>query len=200
MKMPLHPCNRVSTACSQVMRDEWGKSTGVGFVCFTTPSSAACAIGGMNGKVLRHNPEGRPLYVAAAQPKQERRNMLQSHTKGQPMGQAQTPPGLAIPLHRVSKARIFDQDAGIRHAPSPQLRSCRRQSGGVDLQAAKPFSSRDGNGDVGMQQQILDVYCPPAGVELSPSMVLFPKGLHHWRESRRQSRPARRVRSINLAN
>ena len=60
------------TSC-KVMRDPTGISRGSGFVAFSTLEEATRALGEMNGKMFA----GKPLYVALAQRKEERRARLQ---------------------------------------------------------------------------------------------------------------------------
>lgn len=60
-------------ASYKVMRDANGVSRGSGFVAFSTPEEASRALGEMNGKMI----SGKPLYVALAQRKEERRARLQ---------------------------------------------------------------------------------------------------------------------------
>jgi polyadenylate-binding protein len=60
----------------KVMRDQTGRSKGFGFVCFTYPDEATKAVTEMNGKLVG----GKPLYVALAQRKEERRILLESQT------------------------------------------------------------------------------------------------------------------------
>lgn len=60
------------TSC-KVMRDQNGISKGSGFVAFSTAEEASKALNEMNGKLI----SGKPLYVAVAQRKEERRARLQ---------------------------------------------------------------------------------------------------------------------------
>ncbi|KAG5121233.1 hypothetical protein JHK84_039573 [Glycine max] len=61
------------TSC-KVMRDPTGIGRGSGFVAFSTPEEASRALGEMNGKMIA----GKPLYVALAQRKEDRRARLQA--------------------------------------------------------------------------------------------------------------------------
>ncbi|XP_010906556.1 polyadenylate-binding protein 2-like [Elaeis guineensis] len=61
------------TSC-KVMRDPNGVSRGSGFVAFKSPNDASKALVEMNGKMIG----SKPLYVALAQRKEDRRAMLQA--------------------------------------------------------------------------------------------------------------------------
>lgn len=61
------------TSC-KVMRDPSGMSRGTGFVAFSTPEEASRALAEMNGRMV----VSKPLYVALAQRKEERRARLQA--------------------------------------------------------------------------------------------------------------------------
>ncbi|KAJ0011525.1 hypothetical protein Pint_33905 [Pistacia integerrima] len=61
------------TSC-KVMRDPSGISRGSGFVAFSTPEEASRALQEMNGKMV----VSKPLYVALAQRKEDRRARLQA--------------------------------------------------------------------------------------------------------------------------
>ncbi|XP_052149767.1 polyadenylate-binding protein 7 [Oryza glaberrima] len=58
---------------AKIMRDEKGISKGFGFVCYNTPEEAKCAVSNMRGVMFY----GKPLYVAIAQRKEERRAKLE---------------------------------------------------------------------------------------------------------------------------
>jgi polyadenylate-binding protein len=61
----------------QVMKDPQGQSRGSGFVAFSSAEEATRAVTEMNGKMVG----SKPLYVALAQRKEERRARLQVRHK-----------------------------------------------------------------------------------------------------------------------
>lgn len=65
------PFGNITSA--KVMIDDKGASRGFGFVCFAVQEEATKAVAEMNGHILGN----KPLYVALAQRKDERKNMLE---------------------------------------------------------------------------------------------------------------------------
>merc|ERR1712137_398476 len=72
-----------------IMKDDNGNKKGFGFVCYETKEAASAAKQAMNGQ----NVGGKPLYVALAQPKEQRRRQLQMHYSRTPMGHGVPPVG-----------------------------------------------------------------------------------------------------------
>ncbi|KAL2894584.1 Polyadenylate-binding protein 2 [Bienertia sinuspersici] len=92
------------TSC-KVMRDPNGISKGSGFVAFSSPDEASRALNEMNGKII----VSKPLYVALAQRKEERRARLQAQfSQMRPM--AMTPPaGPRMPIYPPGAAGMGQQ-------------------------------------------------------------------------------------------
>ncbi|XP_021897497.1 polyadenylate-binding protein 4-like [Carica papaya] len=82
------------TSC-KVMRDPNGVSKGSGFVAFSTAEEASRALAEMNGRMVA----SKPLYVALAQRKEERRARLQAQfSQIRPSGMA-PPVGPRMPIY-----------------------------------------------------------------------------------------------------
>jgi len=85
LRQAFTPYGTITSA--KVMSDEKG-SKGFGFVCYSTPEEATKAVTEMNGKMIGN----KPIYVALAQKKEQRRAQLEAqHNRGLRMQQAQLP-------------------------------------------------------------------------------------------------------------
>jgi len=78
------------TSC-KLMRDERGNSRGFGFVCFTQPEEATKAVTELNGRFVG----SKPIYVALAQRKEDRRMQLEAQRA---VGVLRMPPTPDMPL------------------------------------------------------------------------------------------------------
>jgi len=68
------------TSAKVMMDDKTGVSKGFGFVCYNTPEEATKAVTELNNKNLN----GKPIYVALAQKKDQRKMNLDAQAQGQP--------------------------------------------------------------------------------------------------------------------
>ena len=72
---------------------EGGRSKGFGFVCFSAPDEATKAVTEMNGSIVG----SKPLYVALAQRKEERRMHL-TNQHMQRIATSRVPPQMPLPF------------------------------------------------------------------------------------------------------
>jgi len=146
---------------AKVMSDDKGNSKGFGFVCFGTTEEATKAVSEMNGHLLGN----KPLYVALAQRKDERKNILeQQHTqrvngmrmqRGGPQEQAPVYPGQ--PFFYAPQQGMPPQPQGARYMypqqmvmrPGPQGMYPQQMGGGGGQYNGMPMGNRGGR----MQQQ-----------------------------------------------
>ncbi|XP_041357277.1 uncharacterized protein LOC121374296 [Gigantopelta aegis] len=116
----------------RVMCDEGGRSKGFGFVCFSSPEAASKAITEMNGHII----VSKPLYVALAQRKEDRRAHLASQymQRMTTMQQQSVPAYSQQPMYQPTGAEYFaptiptfvpaipqPQRAFFAPAPMPQV-------------------------------------------------------------------------------
>jgi len=121
---------------AKVMTDEEGRSKGFGFVCFTNPSDATCAVTELNGRVMG----SKPLYVALAQRKEDRKAHLASqymrHMSGMRMQLGQifppnTPGGFFVPTTMPTGQRFYGPQVAAPMRTTPRWASQMRPAGGV---------------------------------------------------------------------
>jgi len=136
-----------SVTSVKIVADSNGRTRGFGFVCFESSEQAAKAHQEMQGKMI----DKKPLYVAFAQRREERRQMLEKQRRDNPMIQSMYPPQGALyyqapfPPSMAANARWAGQGApAVVRAPMfPMGRVPRGGRGGRGRGAARGRGGRD---------------------------------------------------------
>jgi len=119
LRMHFEPFGKISNA--KVMYNDKGESRGFGFVCYEEPDDAQKAIGSMNNKIIGQ----KPLYVAYAQRKDERKAQLAQMMMQRMARQQQTAVAggvLYVPTNQgfsAMAAQRLPQYMGMNAAPMP---------------------------------------------------------------------------------
>eukprot|EP00121_Abeoforma_whisleri_P000015 Awhi_evm1s14 len=114
---------------SRIMYDEKGNHKGFGFVCFTTPDEAAKAVAETNNMTL----DNKPLYVALAQQKDERKEQLanlyaRANAMRTMVGQPNMPGQPVYPGNPMFYQPNMPQQRGMVYPPQPAGRRWNNQA------------------------------------------------------------------------
>ncbi|GFY44249.1 polyadenylate-binding protein 1 [Trichonephila inaurata madagascariensis] len=133
---------------AKVMSDNNGRSRGFGFVCFSSPEEATKAVTEMNGRIV----VSKPLYVALAQRKEDRKAHLASQYMQRmagmrmQLGQMFNPgnAGYFVPTMPQNARGYFPQISQMRATPrwpqTPQMRPGGQPATAFPAMQSAPFA------------------------------------------------------------
>ncbi|XP_055924930.1 polyadenylate-binding protein 4-like [Argiope bruennichi] len=146
LRKEFSPFGTITSA--KVMTDSNGRSRGFGFVCFSSPEEATKAVTEMNGRIV----VSKPLYVALAQRKEDRKAHLASQYMQRmagmrmQLGQMFNPgsAGYFVPTMPQTQRGYFPQMTQMRATPrwpqNPQMRPGGQPAAAFQAMQTAPFA------------------------------------------------------------